>query len=149
VEAQPPTGSTDRDFEVSFGICAAFTVRVVATGEVRWTGASFVKSTGQANGAVSAERARALIERFRAPRYWALCRLYSRNVTDSAAMQVDIQIGGRMKTVADHAGAAPEWLDELEYAVDEAADNHQWRHGDPRPNRSLMLEKMVLCRRKA
>jgi hypothetical protein len=72
-----------------------------------------------------------LVQRFQGYNVWSLCNHYYRPISDNPAYSVEIRIGGRMKRVSDYAGAAPSWFRELEDAIDEAADTHRFRHGDP------------------
>lgn len=43
-----------------------------------------------------------------------------------------VRIGGREKSVSDYGDIAPPIFEELELAVDAAANTHQWRHGEPK-----------------
>jgi ankyrin repeat protein len=47
-------------------------------------------------------------------------------------MGIEVQVGGRSKKVWNYAESAPEFEESLEDAVDDAANTHAWRHGDPR-----------------
>jgi TonB family protein len=136
-ETQPPPSITPGDFvELSrsgcYGTCPSYKVRVAVSGDVIWSGGSFVEALGERHSTISSEAAHALLERFRSPSFWGLCGGYDASVTDNPSMQIEVQIGGRSKKVWNYADSAPEFEGLLEGAVDDAANTHQWRHGDPR-----------------
>jgi TonB family protein len=135
-DKQPPP-VTNTDFvEMSkgacYGTCSVYTVRVHANGRVDWDGHSFVAEKGKDTTDIGATLARDLIARFASADFWALCADYSRNITDSATTNFRVRIGDRTKVVSNYANSAPEWVHDLEYSVDDAADTHRWLHGDPR-----------------
>src|SRR5581483_11238157 len=135
-DKQPPP-LTNTDFvEMSkgacYGTCSVYTIRIHANGQVDWQGHSYVAERGKDVTDIGATLARQLIARFASADFWALCADYSRDITDSATTNFRVRIGDRTKVVSNYAESAPKWLDELEYAVDDAADTHRWLHGDPR-----------------
>ena len=136
-DAQAPASIAPEDFvELSrsgcYGTCPIYTVRISANGDVSWKGRMFVNATGERRTAMKAEDARALLERFRTPQFWSLCSSYARSITDSSTIETHVEIGGQSKTVANYADSAPAWVADLEDAIDDAANTHQWRHGDSR-----------------
>ncbi len=136
-ETQAPASTEPQDFvELSrsgcYGTCPIYTVRISANGDVAWKGRMFVNATGERRAAIKAEDARALLEQFRTPQFWSLCSSYARSITDSSTIETHVEIGGQSKTVANYADSAPAWVANLEDAIDDAANTHQWRHGDSR-----------------
>jgi len=134
---QVPTATGAQDFVEVFrsgcyGSCPVYTVRISADGDVAWKGRMFVNATGERRATIKAEDARALLERFRTPQFWSLCGSYTRMTTDSSTIETHVEIGNQSKTVSNYADSAPGWVAELEDAIDEAANTHQWRHGDSR-----------------
>jgi TonB family protein len=135
-EKLPPSESSAADFvEMSrsgcYGTCPVYTVRVHASGDVDWDGGRFVDDRARGKANISPASARELISQFARPEFWALCASYSQSITDSATTRFRVHIGDRTKSVSNYANSAPKSLEQLEYAIDEAADTHQWRHGDP------------------
>jgi TonB family protein len=136
-EAKPPKSVDRGDFvklsrSGCFGTCPVYEVTVSENGDVTWKGFGFVVSTGEKHSHVNPQAARALIQKFLEPEFWALCGGYSASVTDSATTAIEVHIGGRSKTVSNYADSAPTWVETFEKAIDATADTHLWRHGDPR-----------------
>lgn len=136
-EIQPPPSITAGDFvELSrsgcYGTCPSYKVKVAENGDVTWSGGGFVEAVGERHSTIASEAAHALLERFKSPAFWALCGGYDASVTDNPTMQIEVLIGGRSKKVWNYADSAPEFEDNLEDAVDAAANTHSWRHGDAR-----------------
>lgn len=136
-EKLPPIKRSAKDFvEMSrsscYGTCPAYTVRIHADGAVEWEGRSFVAQKGKDSSNIGPSSARDLIDKFASPEFWALCASYSEAVTDSASAAFRVSIGERIKSVDNYAGSAPHLAEDLEYAIDDAADTHHWLHGDPR-----------------
>lgn len=113
-----------------YGTCPAYKVRIDSDGHVSWSGNSFVDVVGERRSTIPPAAAEALLKQFQTERFWALCGGYGAGVTDSATTQIQARVGGRGKTVWNYASSAPEWVESLENAVDEAANTHQWRHGE-------------------
>lgn len=135
-DTQAPTPTGPQDFVELFrsgcyGSCPIYTVRISASGDVSWKGRMYVNATDERRASIKAEDARALLERFRTARFWSLCGSYRRNITDSSTIETHVEIGGQSKTVSNYADSAPAWVAELEDAIDDAANTHRWRHGDP------------------
>jgi len=136
-DTQAPTPTGPQDFVELFrsgcyGSCPIYTVRISASGDVSWKGRMYVNATDERRASIKAEDARALLERFRTARFWSLCGSYTRNITDSSTVETHVEIGGQVKTVSNYADSAPAWLADLEDAIDDAANSHRWRHGDPK-----------------
>jgi hypothetical protein len=113
-----------------YGTCPAYTVRLDASGAVRWHGAQFVAVTGEAQGQVDAGAAANLMQQLRDHGFAQLCGSYTRNITDSASTITTLSVGNTVKQVRDYAGSAPGWVREFDDRVDALANTHQWRHGD-------------------
>src|SRR5579862_8528814 len=133
----PPSEIKDGDFvEMSgsgcMGTCPIYTVRIWSNGLVQWDGRGYVSKKSKESTNIGADSALALIQRFQTPEFWKLCGGYASSTTDSSTTTFRVRLGGRSKSVADYAGSAPKWVAELGPAIDEAANTHQWRHGDPR-----------------
>jgi TonB family protein len=136
-ETQPPASTGAQDFvevfrSACYGSCPIYTVRVSANGDVLWNGRMFVNARGERRAAIKPEDARALLERFRTAQFWSLCDSYTRSITDSSTIETHVEIAGQSKSVSNYADSAPAWVADLEDAVDDAANTHRWRHGDPK-----------------
>jgi hypothetical protein len=134
-ETQPPLSIVAGDFvELSrsgcYGTCASYKVKVAENGDVSWSGGGFVEAAGERHSAITPDAARALLQQFQSPDFWALCGGYSASVTDNPTMQIEVRVGGRSKRVWNYANSAPEFEKSLEDVVDAAANTHAWRHGD-------------------
>jgi hypothetical protein len=115
-----------------FGACPVYKMQLRADGQTTWSGRDFVQVTGERTGQTNPAEARSLINRFRAAGFWNLCESYNRMVTDLPTAVTVLHVGNAEKSVSDRADGAPDWLRELDRAVDELADTHAWIHGDPR-----------------
>lgn len=115
-----------------YGTCSVYEVTVAANGDVTWHGSAFVYSTGLSHSRIEPDAALGLIKQFQLPKFWGLCAGYDASITDSATTQINVQIGGKSKTVWNYASSAPAWLETFEEAIDAAANTHLWRHGESR-----------------
>lgn len=136
-ETVPPKSIMEGDsLELSrsgcFGTCPVYEVKVFATGEVYWHGRNFVDALGEKQTSIGSDAAHKLVGQFLSSQFWELCGGYDSSVTDSPTTQIDVQIGGRSKTVWNYASSAPEWEESFEKTIDDAANTHLWRHGEPR-----------------
>ncbi len=136
-ETQVPASTGAQDFVELFrsgcyGSCPVYTVRISANGDVSWNGRMYVNAHGDRRASIKPEDARTLLERFRTTRFWSLCGSYTRSITDSSTIDTHVEIGGQSKAVSNYADSAPAWVADLEDAIDEAANTHRWRHGDPK-----------------
>lgn len=144
-QRQPPHGLAADDFvEMSrsgcYGTCPIYKVRLQADGSVVWDGGGFVVEKRRSSAHVGSQLATDLIAKFAAADFWALCGSYSQSVTDSATTTFRVKIGSRTKAVSNYANSAPDFLNDLEYAIDETADTHRWLHGDPREEPLSFIE---------
>jgi hypothetical protein len=104
-------------------------VRVGVDGSIAWSDREGGK---QERGLISKTEATGLLEKFRTPQVWGLCGDYSQaGLMDGGSNSFKMRLGGRDKSVGEYGDAAPILLGEVELAVDEAAETHRWRHGDP------------------
>jgi uncharacterized protein DUF6438/ankyrin repeat protein len=136
-QAQPPASTSDEDFvKLSrggcYGTCPIYEVTIAGNGDVTWYGKLYIYSVGIIHSQINRDEARALINQFRQPKFWELCGRYSANITDMPTTDIDLQIGGRSKSVSNYAGSAPEWVGTFEESIDAASNSHQWRHGEPK-----------------
>jgi hypothetical protein len=115
-----------------FGACPQYTVRVYADGRVFWTATGYVHTVGAVGATVAPQEARALIETIRTSGFWDLRDRYVRQMSDLPSAITTLHVGAREKSVINHGSFAPPRLQELEIAIDVAANTHQWVHGDPR-----------------
>lgn len=135
-EAEPPKsvnkGDSVRLFRSAcFGTCPVYEVTVSEDGDVTWKSLAYVAATGVRRSHIDPRTARALIQQFLDPKFWALCGNYSSGITDNPTTEIEVHIGGRSKTVSNYANSAPSWVDTFEKSIDAAADTHLWRDGDP------------------
>src|SRR5258705_615156 len=136
-QAEPPVSISEGDFvklsrSGCYGTCSVYEVTVAANGDVTWHGSAFVYSTGLSHSRIEPDAALGLIRQFQFPKFWGLCAGYDASITDSATTQINVQIGGKSKTVWNYASSAPAWLETFEQAIDAAANTHLWRHGESR-----------------
>jgi TonB family protein len=102
-------------------------VRVGADGSVVWKQGNFSQ-----RGQITPAEANALLERFRTPAIWRLCGRYDQaGLMDGGSSSFKVHIGGLEKSVGEYGDAAPAIFGDMELAVDQSANTHQWRHGDP------------------
>ncbi|MFZ0685948.1 MAG: ankyrin repeat domain-containing protein [Terriglobales bacterium] len=102
-------------------------VRVGADGSVVWKQGNLSQ-----RGQITPAEANSLLERFRTPAIWRLCGRYDQaGLMDGGGSSFKVRVGGRQKSVGEYGDAAPAIFRDVELAVDESANTHQWRHGDP------------------
>jgi hypothetical protein len=136
-EAEPPAATQTGDLVTlsrsgCCSTCPAYDVTVSDSSKVAWNGTLCVQSKGSRHSKIDPAQAHALIEQFLLPEFWALCKGYSRSITDTSIRQIAVQIGGRTKTVRNYASSAPPWIESFKDAIDSAANTHLWRHGEPK-----------------
>jgi TonB family protein len=103
-------------------------VRVGSDGSVIWKQGD-VSQRGQ----ITSAEAKSLLEQFRTPAVWRLCGRYDQaGLMDGGASSFKTRIGGQEKSVGEYGDAAPAIFRDVELAVDESVNTHQWRHGDPK-----------------
>ncbi|HTA46158.1 MAG TPA: ankyrin repeat domain-containing protein [Bryobacteraceae bacterium] len=133
-----PTGPVTSDDYVEvqrgrcFGSCAVYSVRVQADGQISWRGDEYVHVIGPAADQIAPEPVQVLLDNFRSAGFWSLCQSYTRAVSDVPTTITVVHLANTQKSVSDRADGAPDWLRELDLAVDTLADTHRWIHGDPR-----------------
>ena len=131
-----PAQAQDDDFvELTrtgcYGTCPAYTVRIDANGKIEWKGFAYVAVKGTRTAVIESQKARGLLDQFRSSKFWSLCASYSKPITDSATTTTRVSMNGQTKTVSNYADSAPQWVEEMEFKIDDAAETHRWRHGDP------------------
>ena len=103
-------------------------VKVGADGSIIWKGGDLLHK-----GQITPAEANTLLDRFRSPDVWRLCSHYDQAaLMDGNGSSFKIRIGGREKSVVEYGDAAPAIFRDVELIIDESADTHQWRHGDPK-----------------
>ena len=102
-------------------------VRVGADGSVVWKQGDLFQK-----GHITPAEAHSLLEHFLSPAVWGLCGRYDQaGLMDGGSSSFKVRIGGLEKSVGEYGDAAPAIFSDVELAVDESANTHQWRHGDP------------------
>ncbi len=102
-------------------------VRVGADGSVAWE-----QGKTSRRGRINPAEATSLLERFRTEAVWGLCGNYNQaGLMDGDGSSFKLRLGGLEKSVGEYGDVAPPIFREVELAIDEAANTHQWRHGDP------------------
>lgn len=132
--SQPPRERAEDDYvelvrTPCFGSCPDYTVRVLRSGLVTWSAKSYV-AIDDAEAHIDPAIANALIERFRTPEFWALCEAYTAQITDLPHQELFVRFGKTSKRVSDYAASAPDFVRELQLAIDRTANTHRWIHGD-------------------
>jgi Domain of unknown function (DUF6438)/Ankyrin repeats (3 copies) len=142
-EIAPPSSSVGPNdwIELSrtgcLGSCPSYVVRVYGDGNVVWKGRDYVAVVGEAKTEVKAGEVAALFEEARAKKFWGLCAEYPPLGTDLPSEDISITVAGHTKKVMGNFGTEPEWLSEFALAIDNTADTHRWRHGDPQKEQFL------------
>ena len=113
------------------GACAAYRVRISGDGRVSWVGAKGVVVMGSAADTIDSIHARELIQRAADRGFWGLCSRYARGGNDPATNTTTLSIAGHVWTVQDTGDAGPASLKALYVDIDEVANTHRWRHGEP------------------
>ena len=106
-------------------------VRVGADGSISWR----EREQGKISriGHLTPALATSLLERFRTEAVWRLCGSYNQaGLMDGDWSSFKMRIGGHEKSVSEYGDVAPPTFRQVEAAVDEVANTHQWRHGDPK-----------------
>ncbi len=138
--AAPPvasdSGALSADFielarEGCAGACPAYRVRVGGDGRVTWVGDKAVVARGNAADTIDSIHARELIQRAADRGFWGLCTRYARGGSDPATTVVTLSIAGHVSSVRDTGDAGPALLKALYMDIDEVANTHRWRHGEP------------------
>ena len=85
---RPPLSQTPRDFvqlsrTACFGFCPVYTVRVFRDGSVEWVGQQNVAVVGQRRAKADPALLEAVMNQMGSERFWSLCGLYTRLVTDN------------------------------------------------------------------
>lgn len=112
-----------------FGHCPDYTVEIRGDGTVIFNGRRFVVHTGEYRAKISRAAVRALVDKFRTADYFALADRYVAHATDLPTYTTSIAFDGHQKSVKDYGGqiiGAPFAVNEIENAIDEAANTAQW-----------------------
>ncbi len=112
-----------------FGRCPDYTVEIHGDGTVIFNGRRNVVHTGEYRAHIPRAAVRALVDKFRNGDYFALNDSYRARATDLPTYTTSIAFDGRSKRVVDYGGqiiGAPFAVNEIENAIDEAANTGQW-----------------------
>lgn len=124
-----------------FGRCPIYSVTIDGAGAVefdtpdgatrRWDWQA-VLIPGKHRARIDRATLDALVDRFRAARFFGLAAKYDAQIPDSPGYVLTFRTGGREWTVLDHVGrdmGMPAVVTELQDAVDAAAGTARWVHG--------------------
>jgi TonB family protein len=137
----PPVGQTLRDFiELSRGHpdesdAPGYSVRIFRDGSVEWQGRFNVAVVGSGGSSIAPAAAQKLFDLLNAAGFWEMCPAQPEQ-PDWPGDAIIAQVGAVKKTVYTNGwssmGVNPKYaVERLMWAIDKAADTHQWRHGDP------------------
>ena len=115
-----------------FGRCPAYGVEIHGDGTVIYKGERFVAVTGEQTAKIPESKVRALFALFRKGNYFWLHDRYAARVTDLPTFVTSISYDGHSKQVGDYAGhwiGMPDIVNQIELAIDDAADTEQWTKG--------------------
>jgi hypothetical protein len=117
-----------------------YSVEILGTGEIRYSGLRGVTVQGEHTDRVSREELEALLDQFRAADFLEL-ELKSRPDTKGATSStLTLQIDGIRKSVSSSPEVISPQVTELESAVDFYGHTTQWVFGDPRTVAALRRE---------
>jgi len=118
-ERTPPEGDLrSTDFvDVEYTGLTGYRTRVRASGIVTWRGGQI---TFPLTVTLRPEEARGIIERYRSREVWSLCRDYRGPLSGDVPWSVTtIQIGGKIRRIADRDNVAPQLLRNLARSVEQ------------------------------
>jgi hypothetical protein len=118
-----------------YGSCPAYTVSLTTSGLVHFSGVSNVATLGQATRQIAPEKVSRLIDQFVNHGFFGLgernCKEF---ITDLPTYTTTLVWKGRKQTILDYVGCRggyPEWLRELEDAIDREAETQEWIRRGP------------------
>ena len=114
---------------VCFGECPAYMLTIKADGKVNFFGQDHTKVKGQAEGAISEEKIKQLIEEFKKVKFFDLEDNYLTGNcdTDSATVHTTLFINGKTKRIEHNLGCKePKELTKLENKIDEIVGTSKW-----------------------
>jgi hypothetical protein len=113
------------------GTCPIYSVTIHSDGKVQWDGKSFVETKGHRNYMISPDDARRLIKSLERSELFEYCREQSSVGLDGSWTRVELFANGRHRILTEYYAFIPDWLDQLQYEIDQIANTHLLRHGDP------------------
>ncbi len=114
---------------VCFGKCPAYMLTIKADGKVSFFGQDHTKVKGQAEGEISEEKLKQLIEEFKKVKFFDLEDNYLTGNcdTDSPTVHTTLFINGKTKKIEHNLGCKePKELTELENKIDEIVGAEKW-----------------------
>lgn len=122
-----------------FGMCPSYAITISADGAVRYEGKHFVKTVGAADGSITSEDLRALINAFEAIDYWSYHDAYGAassdpgscesEFTDAPSTITSLTLNGKTKRIEHYHGCqgfdGEQELTALEKRIDSVARTDQ------------------------
>ena len=119
-----------------YGTCPIYKLIIKADGSILFEGERFTKTKGKAEGEISKEKVRKLIEEFKKVDYFNLNGKYDcYQMTDNPSAVTSIQINGKKKSIDHYHGCGDgndkfekelSKLTELENNIDEIVGTQKW-----------------------
>jgi hypothetical protein len=120
-----------------FGTCPMYKLTIASDGDVTFVGQRFTRTTGTAQGRISPNEFRRLVEEFEKINYFSLPDSFSpgtpqcpRRITDMPSANTSIRWQGKTKSVAHYHGCGDagvlQKLTALENKIDEVAGTQKW-----------------------
>ena len=138
LDSGPPVVEFVLSRGMCFGVCPEYTVTIENDGTIAYEGRKFVAKHGRVKDAISAADVQALAKKFDAANFFQLDvpKNCDRMVTDSPTFVISERKNGLLHEVTHYSGnmCAPDALDTLEEAIDEAAKTSRWVRCGKQPN---------------
>lgn len=112
-----------------FGSCPMYWVEITGDGQVTYCGMMHVDEYGERTRTISLVDVGRLADAAKQAGFFRLQDRYMASVTDGSTTLVEIELGGRRKTVMDYLGelaGMPQSLTDLQELVDEVAGTAEW-----------------------
>lgn len=111
------------------GTCPVYSVTISGDGAVAYEGFECIARRGRQSGQISAAAIRALVQAFRAARFFDLKPRFIASITDNPSYTVSIAFDRASKTVIDYRGqmeGMPPTVTALEDLIDRTAGTERW-----------------------
>ncbi len=134
-EIFPTDGSIPEDLiirlkrTVCYGTCPAYMLTVKADGKVNFFGQDHTETKGQAEGEISKDKLKQLIEAFKQAKFFELKDDYITEncATDNPTVRTTLFINDKVKKIEHDLGCkAPQELTDLEDKIDEIVGTKRW-----------------------
>jgi hypothetical protein len=112
-----------------YGTCPAYLLTVKADGKVSFFGQNFTETKGQAEGEISKEKIKELIQEFKKAKFFELNDNYTSEKcgTDNSTVRTTLFINDKVKKIEHDLGCeAPPELTNLEDKIDEIVGTKKW-----------------------